>query len=87
MVINKPTMQHTIDTMFSMSCSQPAVVTTLPINAPHHFSALLIFETSFLYDERLYEFIFQFVEESVVGREIHFFDGSQFPAIGRCGNS
>ena len=51
MVINKPTMQHTIDTMFSMSCSQPAVVTAFPINAPNNLSELFIFETSFRYDE------------------------------------
>ena len=44
-------MQHTILTMFSMSWSQPAVVTALPINAPNHFSALLIFQASSLDDE------------------------------------
>ena len=44
-------MQHTIDTMFSMSCSQPAAVTALPISAPIHLSELLIFQASFLDDE------------------------------------
>lgn len=77
-VINKPAMQHTMLTMFSMSCSQPAVATALPISAPHHFSALLIFQASFLYDERLDELVLQIVEQSVVGREVHFLYGSQF---------